>query len=702
MVRSGAAAEVLELEYKDSVRHHRRDPEQSVPEVEAGLAASTAASEPSPGGGWPLVTTNSFAAASSITFSEPCPGFPLVTTTTMNRLSGLTTTTPLPIGHETRNHSLGSSTGTDAPSYVSSPVAVGHSVDDQRSSTIEWTPSDVRPRSNVGETSDSALFLPDSKSLTFGSQRSDHVRPPDCGLIVLAIVVIVIGAVVGGLCGDGNCGGPPLSPANTTLEYFLRNASLLSEADRQDTVLAKAEDRALQFLLNVSSTKNIPTSLQKFHLRQRFALLNFYFALQMDSKTWNNFTGWLTDSDECSWYGVDCQPQDFSGNPDFSDAGTELVVRSLRLPENGIKGRLSPNVCILNYLSYFNVSHNQIVGSISSGLHHCRNMIDFSVNDNDMSGTVPESIGESWSNLEKIDVGSNAFYGPVPSTIGLWGKVLEFSIANNSFSGTIPEAIANWKNLRVARFANNNALTASLPNEFCQLPDLASFVTDIHCPCCIEAYIQSVAESGGSFSSQTVEAEVTAMQWLMHNDTALPFRPGNAFDEFRLRQRYALLALYFSTQNASHGWSEATGWMEEPDECIWYGVSCSMYDLGGVLGNQSAVDTMSLSDNALSGKLSPDLSMLSSLKYIYLSFNQLSGTLSSAFEKWTNLAVFDVRNNTLKGTIPESYGNLNELTFFDIETNSITGPIPDRLCRVDYVYADKDEVSCYCCFCLYC
>jgi Leucine-rich repeat (LRR) protein len=345
-------------------------------------------------------------------------------------------------------------------------------------------------------------------------------------------------------------------------------------------------------------------------------------------------------------------------------------------------------------------------------------------------------MGNHWTNLEVFDIGSNRFNGTLPTNIGLWTNLREFSIETNAFSGPIPSSIVNWTKLDAA-YLQNNELTGTVPEGVCTALTFTSFVTEIACPCCmnttleptpsppfvmdVEMYIQSVADSAGSSSSQTMDAELAAIEWLIYNNEVLQLYPYDPVGQFRLRQRYGLLTLYFATQTAANPWISDEGWLDEPDECLWKGVTCTEFEPEAGLGNQFVVEGIVLSDNGLHGKLSPDLSLLSNLKYFEVSGNRISGTLPSTLGDcggllefkihnntitgtlpheygtlWTDLYSFSAWDNELSGSLPSSFGNLTALTSIDLDANNISGSFPSSICNwhnMEYFYFAENSLT---------
>jgi hypothetical protein len=89
----------------------------------------------------------------------------------------------------------------------------------------------------------------------------------------------------------------------------------------------------------------------------------------------------------------------------------------------------------------------------------------------------------------------------------------------------------------------------------------------------------------------SVTTEERALRWLVEED---PLKL-TAADHLRLRQRYALLTLWYQT-SVDSGWIDSTGWLTIEGECSWYGVTCVELDVS-VGGLQSVVERIELAAN---------------------------------------------------------------------------------------------------------
>lgn len=135
-------------------------------------------------------------------------------------------------------------------------------------------------------------------------------------------------------------------------------------------------------------------------------------------------------------------------------------------------------------------------------------------------------------------------------------------------------------------------------------------------------------------------------------------------------------------------------WSQDSSACNWTGVICNndqsrvvAVRLPGVgfhgpipantLSRLSAVQTLSLRSNSLSGPFPSDFSKLGNLTSLYLQSNQFSGQLPTDFSAWKNLAIINLSNNDFNGSIPSSFSNLTHLTALNLANNSFSGDIPD-------------------------
>jgi hypothetical protein len=227
------------------------------------------------------------------------------------------------------------------------------------------------------------------------------------------------------------------------------------------------------------------------------------------------------------------------------------------------------------------------------------------------------------------------------------------------------------------------------------LPSLSPTTT---APTSIEQVLFNLLSSASSDNGLSIEVsgspQNSAFVWLLGSDT-LP-----SFSDERLVQRYALATFFYSTDGPN--WSEATDWLSDGDECLWFstGSGNSMCDqddvvatleLGfnglmgsippeiGLLTGLTRIDMSGGVGPGITGRLPEELSALTSLEVFSARDNALFGPLFSNMGAWGNLRILNLSNNDITGPLPSNIGNLASLTFMDISSNAFSGPVPESI-----------------------
>jgi len=152
----------------------------------------------------------------------------------------------------------------------------------------------------------------------------------------------------------------------------------------------------------------------------------------------------------------------------------------------------------------------------------------------------------------------------------------------------------------------------------------------------------------------------------------------------------ALVNLYNSTHGPS--WKRKDNWLSTFAPLgAWYGVTVTNNRVTGLslnnnllegilppaLGNLTAIDSLSLSGNVLSGSISSSsYGNLANIIFFNLSSNQLNDTIPASLGDLSNLQHLDLSNNQFTGTIPASFSNLPNLQVLNLSFNGFKGNIP--------------------------
>eukprot|EP00526_Cylindrotheca_closterium_P003145 CAMPEP_0113652330 /NCGR_PEP_ID=MMETSP0017_2-20120614/27944_1 /TAXON_ID=2856 /ORGANISM="Cylindrotheca closterium" /LENGTH=1480 /DNA_ID=CAMNT_0000565161 /DNA_START=102 /DNA_END=4541 /DNA_ORIENTATION=- /assembly_acc=CAM_ASM_000147 len=181
-----------------------------------------------------------------------------------------------------------------------------------------------------------------------------------------------------------------------------------------------------------------------------------------------------------------------------------------------------------------------------------------------------------------------------------------------------------------------------------------------------------------------------------------------------LIERYSLVALSTAEEAPE-------SWISSKDHCLWSRVTCDgsrvvelTYDgltngaLKGLLapeftllrhseridvfgnefsestiptevGTLSALTSLLLSINGLSGTVPTEVGKLTALTDLRLNDNALSGTIPSEVGKLTALTDLRLYDNALSGTIPSEVGKLIALSYLSLRTNALSGTVPSEV-----------------------
>lgn len=298
--------------------------------------------------------------------------------------------------------------------------------------------------------------------------------------ISLLAAAAITGLLVGILCGSGalTCrrstsdvnieeeDAGEVDERATMISSYINSMSFVPENDvSSDLNRSALKEAAVDWMIrNDPLQLNLTESPQDFfHLRQRYALAVLWFHTTIES-TWFNQSGWLSDSHECNWYGIECIEIDH-GN----DIGIQNTVIGLNMSENNMNGIIPADLAFLSNLRLWKFDFNAISGTIPDSLGQCTNLERVELEFNyELTGSLPDSIGNwtsltyfdisysnftgpfpsslgNWWNIEYFDASSNRFYSTLPSEFGFWTTIHTFSISLNQMYGSLPESIGNWK-----------------------------------------------------------------------------------------------------------------------------------------------------------------------------------------------------------------------------------------------------------------
>jgi len=147
-----------------------------------------------------------------------------------------------------------------------------------------------------------------------------------------------------------------------------------------------------------------PSAVEKFRVTQLYALLTLWYSTK--GEDWEDNDGWLIKENECTWYGITCTKLKLEGSEVAQDMVTKVLLFSLNTVDNdnNLVGSIPADIALLQNIEDFNAfGQKGLSGTLPSSLKALTKMEEFSVQGCDLSGSLPEGIGD-WKNLKEFHV----------------------------------------------------------------------------------------------------------------------------------------------------------------------------------------------------------------------------------------------------------------------------------------------------------
>ncbi|XP_048439390.1 probable LRR receptor-like serine/threonine-protein kinase At3g47570 [Pyrus x bretschneideri] len=324
---------------------------------------------------------------------------------------------------------------------------------------------------------------------------------------------------------------------------------------------------------------------------------------------------------------------------------------------------------------------NKLIGSIPNQLNSLLNLTHFWVDENNLTGTIPNWIG-NFSFMYALSLSDNNFEGSIPNAFGLLTSLGRFVIPSNKLSGTVPSSVYNISSLYYITFTQNQ-LQGELPqNVGTTLPNLEKFSGGVN------KFTRSILVSLSNASKLRIldfaESGLTG-KLPAENFGSLRSLFKLNFDDNRLGNGKtgdlnSLSFLANCTNLEVLGFSRKCFGGELPESIASLSTKLIIFTMGGNLirgsipigiANLVNLTNLGMEQNYLGGSVPDVIGKLQKLQGLYLKLDQFSGTIPSTLRNLTSVTRLFMEGNKFEGSRPLSLGNCQNLMLLNLSMGEL-------------------------------
>ncbi|KAI7755558.1 hypothetical protein M8C21_014099 [Ambrosia artemisiifolia] len=362
-----------------------------------------------------------------------------------------------------------------------------------------------------------------------------------------------------------------------------------------------------------------------------------------------------------------------------------LLLEVVDLSRNNISGELRMDVFRnLSRLKVLNLGFNNFVGELADSLSEMVSLERFDVSSNRISGRIPEGLchggGRTRTRLQVLYLQNNMFTGSVPLSGGNCSELVSLDLSFNLLTGKIPGSfryLSKLKDLIIWM----NLLTGEIPEKLMYVKTLENLILDFnYLTGSIPASLSNCTNLNWiSLSNNRLSGEIPAALGGLSNLAILKF--GNNSFSGRIPAElgdsaYLTGKPYLYIKN------------DGSRECHGAG---NLLEFGGI--RRADLDRISSRHpcnftRVYSGMTQPNFNHNGSMIFLDLSYNKLEGGIPKELGSMYYLNILNLGHNDLTGPIPEELSGLKNAGILDLSHNRLNGSIPNSLSGLSLVDAD--------------
>ncbi|CAL9006625.1 unnamed protein product [Prunus brigantina] len=213
---------------------------------------------------------------------------------------------------------------------------------------------------------------------------------------------------------------------------FVTGSNIMNATVQQFTVLG----------LRSCNLKEFPYFLQNQTNLERLDLA--------DNKISGEVPNWMWNLSKETLIFLDISANFFSG--ELPAVIPWVKLQCLRLSFNSFHGRLPiPPPSLLEY----GVTNNKFTGEISPSLCNMSSLLYLDLSKNNLSGTLPQCLGNFSDDLVLLLLGSNSFHGMMLQPFNNRSSLRMIDVSHNQLQGQLPRSLANCVMLEYLVLSNN-------------------------------------------------------------------------------------------------------------------------------------------------------------------------------------------------------------------------------------------------------
>ncbi|KAL6334649.1 hypothetical protein AAG906_019511 [Vitis piasezkii] len=306
--------------------------------------------------------------------------------------------------------------------------------------------------------------------------------------------------------------------------------------------------------------------------------------------------------------------------------GNATKLRVLDLSHNAFTGSIPHALGSLRFLENLYLGDNNLKGESSiqelsflTSLTNCKWLRNLDITLNPLSGILPTSIGNLSTSLELFQAAACDLKGNIPTEIGNLSNLYQLSLNDNDLTGTIPRLDLS-----------DNKLQGSIPNDICELRNLVElFLANNQLsgsiPACLgELTFLRQVDLGSNKLNSTIPLTLWSLKDILTLDMSSNFLVGYLPSD--MGNLKVLIKIDLSRNQLSGEIPSNAG---DLLDLISLSLAHNRFE-GPILhsfSNLKSLEFMDLSDNALSGEIPKSLEGLVYLKYLNVSLNRLYGEI---------------------------------------------------------------------------